>query len=699
MDYNIRHELPGRLRLRTAEHRLTAELANALEHELAERCPCLSHAEVSPTNGTVLLCFPPEQRGEVLAAVSAVDVSSLSPLPLQGAALMRHEDASFMGRLGMVLLRQMLMRLVMPAWLTLPMALLRFRPYLFQGIRSLCQGCVAVPLLDAVSIGMGIATKSYSAANSIMFLLGISDMLQEHVLNKTRHALSDSLSLRLDRVWLLRGETEVSVRIEEVQPGDLLVVRTGSMIPADGVVERGEAEVNEASMTGESAPAIKRPGLMVYAGTTLVHGTLVLKVHALNAETRISRIMQLIDHAEGLKAKVQTEAEHLADRIVPFSLLTAAFTWCLTRQVQRTLSVLMVDYSCALKLSTPISVNAAMKEAISHGVVIKGGKYLEALAEADTIVFDKTGTLTTAEPTVDKVLVFGGLGEEEVLRTAACIEEHFPHSMARAIVAEAGRRHLGHEEEHAEVQFVVAHGVHTTIHGVPAIVGSAHYIFEDEGVPVTEEQREYIRRESEGRSVIYLAVGGHLEGCICLRDTLRPEAPAVIAALRAAGVQQIVMLTGDGQEAAALVAQQLGIDEYRAQVLPEDKAGIIRELKKQGRRVIMCGDGVNDSPAMSVADVAISMKDAADLAREVSDITLLNHSLESLVQLRRLSRATMERIRGNYRFIAGFNSGLILLGATGVLSPVRSAYLHNASTVAVCAASARPLLEKQQKGV
>ncbi len=695
MEYRIVHELPGRLRARCRGRRFTEGQGCALERILPEVAPAIRQTIACAINGSLLIHYEPSARAEVLAALDALDLSALPEAEVTGRALGRRSDNAFHWQIACMAARHFICRLFVPAALQLPIALLRYAPFLLAGLRNLREGKLGVPVLDAVSIGTALLTNSTATAGSIMFMLGISERLQRHTLDKTRGALSHSLALRIDRVWLVQPDgTEVSVPLDAVKPGDRVIVRTGSVIPVDGVVERGEAEVNEAFMTGEAAPAAKRAGIAVYAGTTVERGGITVLVRALNEETRISRIMNLIDHAETLKAKVQAQAEHLADRIVPYSLGAAAFTWAATRNATRASAVLMVDYSCALKLSTPITVSSAMREGVNHGFVIKGGKYLEALAEADTIVFDKTGTLTTASPTVSRIIALPPYTEEDVLRTAACIEEHFPHSMARAIVNEAFARGLKHEEEHAEVKFVVAHGVHTTLRGERALVGSAHYVFEDEGVVATPEQREFIRSRAAGMSAIYLALGDRLAGCICLEDKERPEAAAVVAALREEGVRHIIMLTGDGPEAAARVAARLGLDEYRAQVLPEDKADIIRELKAQGRRVVMIGDGVNDSPAMSCADVSISMRDAADLAREVSDITLLGQSIDSLVTLRRLATRCMDRVQSNYRFIVGFNSGLIALGSVGALAPVLTAFFHNLSTIAICLHSIRPLLER-----
>lgn len=684
MQYTIIHELPGRLRVRCGMHAFRKDQIPALCAELGA-VHGVDSIDAHAANGGILIHYELGQRDSILSMLSQIETRELPVIvPTLEPGAEEKEDRSFAFKIAKALTIFFAGRFLLPVQLRFLLTLWRFREYLVAAARSLSHLRLDVPVLDGVAIGASIATGQSASARSIMLMLQISDKLQEHTQRKTKIALTDSLAVQVDQVWLLHRGQEVGVPLSDLKKGDKIVVRTGAMIPVDGVVVHGEAAVNEASMTGESTCSHKRPGVSVYAGTTIEEGGLTIKVSAVDKDTRISRIMHLIEESEELKAKIQSEAEHLADKIVPYSLLTAAVTGAVTRNTQRALSVLMVDYSCALKLSTPIAVLSAMREATAIGALVKGGRYLEAMAEADTIVFDKTGTLTTATPKVVKVVALGDYSENEVLRTAACIEEHFPHSMAQAIVQEAKRRHLKHEEFHSEVNYIVAHGVNTSIDGKRASVGSSHYIFEDEQIPLDKAERKHLEEMGEGLSCIYLAIGGQVAGCIYLEDEPREEAIEVVKQLRAAGIEHIIMLTGDSKQAAKVVSKKLGITEYRAQVLPEDKAAYIQELKDQGRRVIMVGDGVNDSPAMSCADVSVSMKNAADLAREISDITLLSNSLKSLVELRVLSQQALARIRSNYRVIIGINTGLIALGSLGLMTPFLSALLHNLSTFAVC---------------
>ncbi len=584
------------------------------------------------------------------------------------------------------------LRKMLPAPLGMFFSLMRYRPYFGKGVRSLLHGRVNVAVLDSVSIGAAFASGAVSTANSIMFLLSITELLEEHTRRKTRRALSESLAVNVERAWKVEDGKETSVPFASLVCGDVIRIRDGSMIPADGVVVFGECEVNEASMTGESTLVHKAKASTVYAGTAVEQGSIQVLITALRHETRISRIMDMIDRSEGMKALMQSRAESLADAIVPYTLLSSVCFYFLTRNVTRAISLLMVDYSCAIKLAVPISVISAMREASQRRVAVKGGRSLEAFAEADTIVFDKTGTLTSASPSVAKVVPLAGYTRDEVLRISACLEEHFPHSVARAVVRQAECEGLVHDEQHAEVAYVVAHGIASSLHGQRTLIGSHHFIFEDEGVELTPEIQTAIDREGARSSNIYLAIDGRLAGFLCIEDPLRPEAAGVIRKLRAQGISRIIMLTGDGENAARNVAEELGIDEYRAQVLPGDKARIVQEFKDRGHCVIMVGDGINDSPALSCADVSVAMNDASDLAREVADITLLSSDLRELIALRRLSRALLDRIQSNYRFIVGFNSSLIALGMAGMLSPAAIAFWHNASTMAVSARSARPCL-------
>ena len=585
-----------------------------------------------------------------------------------------------------------IVRLLLPRCLRLPLTLWRYRRYFAEGLRCLWQGRLGVPVLDALAIGAGILIRSYGTANSIMLLLKISDILQQRTLNKTHKALRKSLTRHVNRAWLLTNSgNEISVPLRLVSPGSLIVVRTGALIPVDGQVTDGEGEVNEALMTGEFLPARKSIGSRVYAGTVLSNGRLIIRVEAVNGQTRITRIINMAERADGYKSHHQADCEHLADRIVPWSLLAAAMTWILSGRIGRASSVLMVDYSCALKLTTPIVMATAMRQAIKRGVLVKGGKYLEALAAADTVIFDKTGTLTSTTPEVSRVLSQPPFTQEEVLRLTACIEEHFQHSMAQAIVKAAAKLHLSHHEEvHGEPELIVARGIRTKVKGKIALVGSEQFLFGDEGIIPEGDIREQAAAIA-GESVIWLAVDGKVAGAICLRESVRREAADVIRHLRLLGLRHIIMLTGDTEQAAFPVAEELGIDEYYTGMSPEEKAELVCRMHHAGHHIILVGDGVNDSPAMSCAQAAVAMKDAADLAHEVADITLLEDNLHGLIHLRLLAVAALARIHNNYRFIALFNSALIALGAFGIFPPLLSAWLHNLSTVGACMTSRRPL--------
>lgn len=530
----------------------------------------------------------------------------------------------------------------------------------------------------------------------LIILLSVSSLLEEYTHARTKAVLTSSLAIKADKVWLASGNEDVLIPIKDLQAGDLIRVRTGSVIPVDGEITEGEAYVNESSMTGEPLAVMKSVNATVFAGTVVEEGSIVVRVRAVSSDTKIQKIIELIDSSENLKAGIQSRAERLADGIVPFSFLGFGLTLLLTRNITKAVSLLMVDYSCAIKLSTPISVISAIREAADRNITIKGGKYLEAFAAADTIVFDKTGTLTNAEPVLEQVIPFADYSEEDVLRTAACIEEHFPHSMARAIVKGAELRGVLHAEEHAEVNYIVAHGIATTLHGERAIIGSRHFVCEDEGVTITDEQQAYIDEKAGASSVIYLAVGGKLAGVLCINDPPRQEAARAVRLMKKSGIENIIMLTGDSQSAAAIIAEQLGITEFHAQVLPEEKHGHIEQLKADGHCVIMVGDGINDAPALAAADVSVAMSDASDIAKETADITLRGAGLDELAVMRKISERLMQRINANYRFIVGFNTALLLLGFGGIISPSLSALLHNGSTMAICMKSMMPLLEDKQ---
>jgi heavy metal translocating P-type ATPase len=543
-------------------------------------------------------------------------------------------------------------------------------------------------------VGVSVLQGNFNTASSIMFLLRLSELLEDYTRRKTRNALSQSLALNVDTVWVEKNGEQVSIPVSQLQIGDKVAVRTGSMIPVDGKVCAGEASVNQASMTGEPLPVFKKPGDSVFAGTALEEGSILVEARSLAGESRINRLVELIDQSENLKAGIQSKAERIADRIVPFSFLLALSVYGFTGNLRKALSVLLVDFSCAIKLATPISVISAMKEASAKRIMVKGGKYLEAMAEADTVVFDKTGTLTVASPAVSRVVPFAGYERDEVLRTAACLEEHFPHSVARAVVRKAQEEELHHEEEHAEVEYIVAHGIATLHRGKRVVIGSFHFVAEDEKVEITQAQIDQVDKDANGDSVIFLGINGKMAGFICITDPPREQAAEAIAALRSAGIRHVVMLTGDSDATARIVAGKLGIDSYRSQVLPEDKAAIVKSLRAKGRKVIMVGDGINDSPALAAADVSVAMKDSSDIAREVADITLLSSDLYSLVTVRQLSRKLMDRIKGNFRSIISVNTALLLLGLAEIITPNTSALLHNAFTMSVSAASMRPCLKE-----
>ena len=550
-----------------------------------------------------------------------------------------------------------------------------------------------MPVLDATAIGVSLVRSDFNTAGSIMFLLGIGELLEEWTHKKSVDDLARSMSLNVTKVWEWKDGKEEMVNATEIQPGSQVVVHMGNVIPFDGKMTAGEAMVNQASLTGESVPVRKETGMFVYAGTVVEEGEMTLEVTEVGASRRFQKIVSMIEESEKLKSGLECKAENLANKLVPYSFAGTVLTYLLTGNAARALSVLMVDYSCALKLAMPISVLSAIREANLYGVTVKGGKYLEAVAQADTIVFDKTGTLTKAKPTVVDVVSFNGQSPDELLRVAACLEEHFPHSMAKAVMEAAEAKKLKHEEMHTKVEYLVAHGISTTINGRKAIIGSFHFVFEDEKCIVREEQKEKFTNLPKQYSRLYMAIDGRLAAVICIEDPLRPEAKQVIDKLHACGFEKIVMMTGDGENTASAIAREVGVDEYYSEVLPEDKAQYVEKQKEQGRKVIMIGDGINDSPALSAADVGIAISDGAEIAREIADITIGAENLQQLITLRTLSEKLMKRIGSNYRSIVGFNSMLILLGTAGIITPTASALLHNSSTLLIGLRSMNNLLD------
>ena len=550
-------------------------------------------------------------------------------------------------------------------------------------MRTLAKCRIEVPVLDATAIGVSMLRGDFSTASSVMFLLGFGEILEDWTHNKSVDDLARSMSLNVSKVWLITEDSEVQVGTDEIKPGDRVRIHMGTVIPFDGIVTEGEAMVNEASLTGESMPVAKHESSYVYAGTVMEEGELTIRVKETSGSTKFEKIVTMIEETEKLKSAVESKAEHLADRLVPYTLAGTALTYALTRNVTKALSILMVDFSCALKLAMPISVLAAIREANAHHITVKGGKFLEAVAEADTIVFDKTGTLTKAQPTVVDVVSFNGDSKENLLRLAACMEEHFPHSMAKAVMDAAKERGLTHEEMHSKVEYIVAHGISTMVDGRKAIIGSHHFVFEDEKCTIPAGKEELFKKLPEEYSHLYLGIEGELAAVICIEDPLRPEAPEVIKQLRKAGFTQIVMMTGDSDRTAKAIAARVGVDKYYSEVLPEDKAKFVEEAKAQGRKVLMVGDGINDSPALSAADVGIAISDGAELAREIADITIGADDLSVMVTLKEISNGLMDKIHKNYRRIVGINGSLIALGVTGVIQPTMSALLHNTSTLLI----------------
>ncbi len=688
MKCTILHESRGRLRVRLLQNRMTLDQADRVEYFL-RRVEGVSDVKVYDRTCDAVITFT-GPREPVLAALGAFRYEAAKDLVPEhtGRALNReYEDQ---------LVMTVLMRFIRKAFFPLPLRALisavKTAGYLKKGLDCLRRGKLEVAVLDAAAITVSVLRRDFETASSIMFLLKMGEILEEWTRKKTVDDLARTMSLNIDSVWLKVGQQEVSVPLERVQVGDCVVVRTGSMIPLDGKVLSGEAMVNQASMTGESLPVHKEADSYVYAGTVVEEGACVIHVSKRSGSGRYDRIVKMIEASEKLKSSAEGKASHLADRLVPYSLGGTVLTYLITRNATRALSILMVDFSCALKLAMPIAVLSAMREGRNRQIAVKGGKFLEAVAEADTIVFDKTGTLTHACPTVAQVIPFGGQDPQEMLRLAACLEEHYPHSIANAVVAEAKARDLQHEERHSRVEYVVAHGISSTVDGEKVVIGSYHFVFQDEGCVIPAGEEALFENLPDQYSHLYLAIGGVLSAVICIEDPLREEAAQVVSTLHQMGFRRVVMMTGDNEKTARAVAAAVGMDEYYAEVLPEDKANFVRREHAAGRKVIMIGDGVNDSPALSEADAGIAIGSGAAIAREVADITLAAEDLFTLVTLRQLSVALMARIQRNYRFILSFNAMLIALGVAGVLPPATSALLHNLSTLAVSMRSMTDLL-------
>ena len=691
MKWKILHESKGRMRLHLNKPRMSLAEADQLQDYLAA-LPGVRTAAVYERTCDVVVVYT-ENRASLVKGLAAFrfDVEALAEVPANSPRAVNRE---YQEKLVNMTIFHLARKLFLPMPLRIAYTAVRILPYLWRGLTCLLRRKLEVEVLDALSIGVSMLRGDFSTAGSVMFLLRLGELLEEWTRKKSLSDLARCMSLNVDRVWQQTAEGEVLVPISQVRPGDAVVVHTGSVIPLDGRVLEGEASVNQASLTGEAEPVRKSTGAVVYAGTVVEEGQLVMTVEQQAGNGRYDQIVQMIEASEKLKSSSETRAAALADKLVPYSLLGTAVTYALTRNTTRAISILMVDFSCALKLSMPLAVLSAMRECGSYHITVKGGKYLEALAKADTIVFDKTGTLTHATPTVVDVVPFGGRNADDVLRIAACLEEHYPHSMANAVVQAAAKKGINHEEMHSEVQYVVAHGIASSVAGEKVVIGSQHFVFEDEGCYIPTSESDKFDALPPEYSHLYLAIGGELAGVICIADPLREEAADVLKALRGLGIRKAVMMTGDNDRTASVIAKQVGVDAYYAEVLPEDKARFVEQEKAAGHTVIMLGDGINDSPALSAADVGIAISDGAAIAREIADVTVAADSLNELVILKCIANGLQKRTHDNYRFIMGFHSTLIVLGAMGILQPATSALLHNASTLAISLKSMTNLLDE-----
>ena len=690
MRFRIKHEIRGRIRIHLHQNRMTCREADILHYYLSTQ-KFVTSVKVYERTGDAAICYVGE-RDAILQVLREFqyEETEVPEVFLQNSG--RELNEQYKEKLiGRVVLRTG-SKLFLPYPVRAGIITVRSVKYIWEGLKTLARGKMEVAVLDATAIGVSVFRGDIGTASSIMFLLGIGEILEEWTHKKSVGDIARSMSLNVDKVWLLSDGQEVLVPSSDIKEGDLVVVHMGNVIPFDGSVTEGEAMVNQASLTGESLPVHKSAEGSVYAGTVVEEGELTIRVKEAGGSSKFEKIVTMIEESEKLKSSLEGKAEHLADRLVPYTLAGAGLTWLLTGNVTKAVAVLMVDFSCALKLAMPISVLSAIREASLYNVTVKGGKYLEAIAEADTIVFDKTGTLTKAQPTVVEIVSFNGEEPDELLRIAACLEEHFPHSMAKAVVDAAKQKNLEHEETHSKVEYLVAHGISTTIEGKKAVIGSYHFVFEDEQCVIPEGMEERFENLPSEYSHLYLAIENVLAAVICIEDPLREEAAAVVNSLKKAGIGKVVMMTGDSERTACAIAKKVGVDAYYSEVLPEDKARFVEEEKAKGRKVIMIGDGINDSPALSAADVGIAISDGAEIAREIADVTIGADDLYEIVTLKAISNGLMKRIQKNYRVIVGFNTSLILLGVAGVIQPTTSALLHNTSTLVISLKSMQNLI-------
>ena len=694
MKCTILHDTAGRLRVHLCCKRMTLRQADVLEYYLLAVDGVRSVKVYDRTRDAVVVYDAERER--MIRALARFSFEKAEKLDLAPEHTSRTLNREFEDKLALTVMRRCASNLFLPAPVTSALAVIRSAKYIKEGLLALWHRKLSVAVLDATAVTVSMVRGDFATAGSVMFMLRLGEILEEWTHKKSVADLASAMSLRVENVWQQVDGTEVLTKVTDVKPGDRIVIRTGGMIPLDGRVVEGEAMVNQSSLTGESMPVAKRPGSPVYAGTVAEEGECVVCVEKVSGSGRYDRVVRMIEESEKLKSTAEDKASRMADRLVPYTLGGTAVTYLLTRDVTKMLAVLMVDFSCALKLAIPVAVLSAMRESSGHHISVKGGRFLEAVAKADTIVFDKTGTLTYATPKVAQIVPFGGHREADMLRLAACLEEHYPHSMANAVVEEAKRRGLTHEEYHSQVQYVVAHGISSMVENKKVIIGSAHFVFEDEGCCIPEGEQEKYDELPAAYSHLYLCIDGELAAVICIHDPLRREAKDAVKALHESGFTNVVMMTGDNRRTAESVAAEVGVDAVYAEVLPEDKAAFIRQEKEKGHTVIMVGDGVNDSPALSEADAGIAISTGAAIAREIADITVASEDLFELVTLRKLSEALMDRIHGSYRFIVAFNLSLITLGVAGVLPPAISALLHNTSTLGIGLKNMTDLLEEHE---
>ncbi len=693
MKFQIKHEIKGRIRIHVIQKRMTFAQADTLQYYLTGY-DFIQNVKIQERTCDATIRFQGD-REDVIHALRRFSYERIEVPEDFIKNSGREMNRFYWDKLMDQVILHYGTKIFLPMSVRAGIATVKSVKYIWEGLCTLARGRIEVPVLDGTAIGVSVFRGDYATASSVMFLLGIGEILEEWTHKKSVGDLARSMSLNISKVWVLRDGREELEEVTSVQTGDQVVIHMGNVIPFDGDVVGGEAMVNQASLTGESNPVRKAEGGYAYAGTVVEEGEITIRAREVNGSSKYEKIMTMIEESEKLKSSLEGKAAHLADRLVPYTFAGTGLVWLLTRNTTKALSVLMVDFSCALKLAMPLTVLSAIREASTYDITVKGGKYLEAMAEADTIVFDKTGTLTKAQPTVVDVISFNGQSSDELLRIAACLEEHFPHSMAKAVVNKAIERNLVHEELHSKVEYIVAHGIYSTLEGRKIIIGSHHFVFEDENAKVPEDKKQLFEELPEQYSHLYMAIDGLLAAVICIEDPLRKEAPEVIRRLKKYGISKVVMMTGDSDRIASTIADKVGVDEYYSEVLPEDKAKFVENEKNAGRKVIMIGDGINDSPALSEANVGIAISDGAEIAKEIADVTISADNLYEIATLKQLSDAMVRRINTNYRLIVGINTGLIGLGIAGVFQPTMSALFHNTSTILISLKSMNNLLDQE----